>query len=66
MANTIKGMGIMLNKASCQLMFISTRVTPISISAFTITSGMAWAINCSIKSESLTARDINWPVCLSS
>ncbi len=56
----------MLRSVSCQLMLNSTAQTPISISTLTSTSGIAWEISCSSSSESLTMRDISWPVCLSS
>ncbi len=56
----------MASSANCQFMANSTALTPISVSPLTSTSGMAWAISFSNMSESLTIRDINWPVCLSS
>ncbi len=56
----------MLSSASRQFMPKSTALTPISVNAFTSTSGMACAISRSNRSESLTMRDISWPVCLSS
>jgi hypothetical protein len=44
----------------------STAATPTSVSALTTTSGTAWAMSRSNMSESLTMRDMSWPVCLSS
>ena len=58
-AITIKGTGIMLSKVSCQFILVKTRVTPTSMIVLAATSGMAWAIRCSIKSVSLTTLDIN-------
>ena len=65
-ASTISGIGSIAQQRQLPVHANSTALTPISVSTLTSTSGMAWAISCSNMSESLTIRDISWPVCLSS
>ena len=66
MATTMSGTGSRLKSVSCQFRLINTALMPIRESTLTVTSGMACAISVSNSRVSLTVRDINSPVCLSS